>query len=91
MGRFDWQSEAACTGMDPNTFILDRGQSAKEAKRVCAVCSVTKECDDYAESVGAVGVWGGRVHRGDRVARSREVDVVVGIHDIRPRKSDPMP
>lgn len=55
-----WLERAACRGIDPNLFHPGPGEDTKPAKAVCAHCSVTAECLDYAMTHGlTVGVWGG--------------------------------
>lgn len=50
---------AACRGMDPDLFFPERGESAAEAKAVCAGCSVRAECLAYGIELNGQGVWGG--------------------------------
>lgn len=60
-----WRDAAACKGMDTNIFFSEGlGKVAKaqqaEAAKVCATCTVTAECLDYAiRHQEPVGVWGG--------------------------------
>lgn len=58
--RLDWRSRAACRDTDPGLFFPDLGESAAEAKAVCAACPVASECLAYAVSVPERhGVFGG--------------------------------
>ncbi len=43
-----WMDEAECKGMDPELFFPSRGESTREAKAVCAECSVRSECIEHA-------------------------------------------
>jgi WhiB family redox-sensing transcriptional regulator len=60
-----WRDDAACLTVDPELFFpvgktglaLDQ---INEAKKVCARCSVTELCLQYAlETSQDIGVWGG--------------------------------
>lgn len=53
-----WHVDAACRGMDPNTFFPGRGESVEPARAVCATCPVAAPCAD-AGTTETVGVWGG--------------------------------
>ncbi len=61
----DWRQRAECahyTGLVD--FFPARGESAREAKAICAACPVQRECLDYAlQSEAAYGVWGGLTER----------------------------
>ena len=63
-----WQVRAACRG--PNTSVFypplhlekrsDKRWRERQAKDICATCSVTRECLDYALETGEQhGIWGG--------------------------------
>ncbi|MFG3287227.1 WhiB family transcriptional regulator [Streptomyces sp. NPDC048179] len=60
----EWRYEAACAGNATNLFF-PVGTSAealaqeREAKQVCATCSVMAECLEFAMETGQQGVWGG--------------------------------
>lgn len=59
-----WSEQAACSDADPDTFFPEKGGSVREAKRICARCSVTKECLQYAIDNGEqFGVFGGMSER----------------------------
>lgn len=64
----DWRNQAACRGMDPDTFFShdngenkpDRDDREDTAKAVCAGCVVRLECLEYALTAGErYGIWGG--------------------------------
>jgi WhiB family redox-sensing transcriptional regulator len=65
--RWFWQEHGACREADPLLFFHpqnERGRSRmhrdREAKRVCASCTVRIECADYAvRAREPYGVWGG--------------------------------
>jgi len=79
----DWRHDAECVRyVGLVDFFPSHGESAREAKAVCAMCSVRKECLDYAMRWEQLcGVWGGlsererRQLRRDR-GRDRERDPV---------------
>lgn len=65
----DWRTRAACRGMDPDLFLLDKSESGDvpKAKAVCRRCPVREDCLEEALTpvyvgenvVKTVGVWGG--------------------------------
>jgi WhiB family redox-sensing transcriptional regulator len=74
-GRPRWVSSAACRGLDPELFFPQRGEiTYLVAKRVCAGCSVRRECLDFAlgSPSGKYGVWGGLSERERRAARREQ-------------------
>lgn len=65
-----WQAAANCRGVDPELFFPQRGESTREAKQVCAGCTVRADCLDYAIANGEkFGIWGGRSERERRRIR----------------------
>lgn len=59
-----WQEEALCAYVDPDVFFPEKGGSSREAKRICAQCSVQKVCLEYAlENDERFGIWGGLSER----------------------------
>lgn len=52
-----WRDDAACKGMDPDLFFPQRGESAREAKAVCATCPVIDPCREAGMNE-RFGVWG---------------------------------
>lgn len=63
-----------CADMDPNVFYPERGDHLhlREAKAVCAGCTVRDECLAYALAppVEKWGIWGGTSERERRRMRS---------------------
>ena len=61
----NWQSAGACLSADPDLFfpISSRGPAERQiarAKRICAGCSVRRECLEFALSSNQIhGIWGG--------------------------------
>jgi WhiB family redox-sensing transcriptional regulator len=69
-----WQHAANCLGVDPALFFPERGESTREAKSVCAGCSVRVECLEYAlEQDERFGIWGGLSERERRRLKKRAV------------------
>lgn len=69
LGNWDWQTQAACRGMEPAVFFyspdepaaVTREAQAKRAKSVCARCPVADACLEHALLAREpYGVWGGR-------------------------------
>jgi len=64
---YDWQYEAACRAVDPETFFSpdsERGPRRRNreaaAKALCAACPVVQQCLNHALQVHEpYGVWGG--------------------------------
>jgi WhiB family redox-sensing transcriptional regulator len=55
-----WQRDAACVEHPEVNFFVDRGESSRPAKAVCAGCLVRDECFEYAVQLRIKeGVWGG--------------------------------
>lgn len=55
-----WQDDALCAQTDPEAFYPDKGGSTREAKAVCAACTVRAECLEYALAHDErFGIWGG--------------------------------
>ena len=59
-----WFERAICAQTDPEAFYPEKGGSTKEAKSVCARCTVSAECLDYAlDNHERFGIWGGLSER----------------------------
>ena len=68
--RPNWQTSAACRGLDPDLFYPGRGGDTAAAKAICAVCPVVAECLQYAIQAGErLGIWGGQSERDRRPVR----------------------
>lgn len=59
--REAWMQKAKCKGEDTGKFVLDKGHSAREAKKICWHCPVRQACLEFGLRTGSVGVWGGHV------------------------------
>jgi WhiB family redox-sensing transcriptional regulator len=69
----EWMDGALCAQVDPELHHpAHKGASAKDAKRVCAVCPAIDACLAYAlEHQIAGDVWGGLTYR-ERLRLARE-------------------
>jgi WhiB family redox-sensing transcriptional regulator len=66
-------SGAACAGRDVSVFFPEPGEPDEDARAICAVCPVRRQCYDLAEANGEEhGIWGGVNfrRRGERRAAS---------------------
>lgn len=62
--RLPWADEAKCLTADPEVFFPEKGGSTREAKRICALCTVRAECLEYAlDNDERFGIWGGLSER----------------------------
>ncbi len=68
-----WHADAACASCaDAVNFFPTRGESARDAKAVCAACPVREPCLEFALATRMrFGVWGGLSER-ERRAVIRE-------------------
>ena len=59
----EWVADAVCGQTDPEVFFPEKGgNSARQAKAICAECPVLDQCREYALAQDAMslhGVWGG--------------------------------
>ncbi|MFA5891192.1 MAG: WhiB family transcriptional regulator [Actinomycetota bacterium] len=62
--RLPWQEQALCAYVDPDVFFPEKGGSSREAKRICAQCTVQEDCLEYAlVNDERFGIWGGLSER----------------------------
>ena len=68
-----WRRQAACRGVDPELFFLERGESSTPARATCAGCPVRAECLAHALAAEErLGIWGGTTPRErQRIRRQR--------------------
>jgi WhiB family redox-sensing transcriptional regulator len=65
-----WQTDALCAETSAEAFFPEVGGSARDAKKICASCSVAGDCLEYAlENDERYGVWGGLSERERRRLR----------------------
>ena len=85
-----WMVDAICPTTSPDDFFPNKGESTKEAKRICLGCPVRAECLSYAlRNDERFGVWGGLSERERRALvrtqdglRTYPVKLCVHGHDI---------
>ena len=66
----EWVNDAACARTDPEAFFPEKGETTKDAKKVCGGCRVIAECLKYALTNGErYGVFGGLSERERRRLR----------------------
>lgn len=59
-----WRTKALCAQVDPEIFFPNKGESNKDAKKVCAGCEVTREClEDALANDERFGIRGGLSER----------------------------
>ena len=67
-----WQADSLCTQTDPEAFFPEKDGSTRDAKRICAECTVRAECLEYAlANDERFGIWGGLSERERRKFRRR--------------------
>lgn len=67
-----WIGHGACRGLDPILFHPERGESTRDAKAVCATCTVRLECLTWAlDTDQKHGIYGGTSERERRRIRQR--------------------
>ena len=70
LGRPGWQRWAACRGVDPALFFIERGEPPGPARSVCRSCVVREQCLDFSLANGEkYGIWGGLTERERRTVR----------------------
>ena len=71
----EWQRDAECARYAGIVdFFPSRGESAHDAKAVCAVCPVREACLDFALRMRIThGVWGGLSERERRQVRRKRL------------------
>lgn len=64
--RPEWQEFAACRGLGPELFFVEKGDEAhlqlKKAREICATCPVFDQCLTFALSFqykSLPGIWAG--------------------------------
>lgn len=68
----NWRELAACRGVDPDLFFLERGDNRGfvKAKQVCGACPVRDRClEEAIENGEEFGVWGGQTYSFFKKAR----------------------
>lgn len=81
--RPDWWDDAACKDAPLDVFFPGPGQSTKEARRICSLCTVITECNEAAmEEAGWLqGVFAGMTQHERRKEAAWEPMTFVGTYD----------
>ncbi|GAA1983348.1 WhiB family transcriptional regulator [Amycolatopsis minnesotensis] len=59
-----WKDRGLCAQTDPDAFFPEKGESTREAKRICLSCEVRTQCLEYAlDRQERFGIWGGASER----------------------------
>lgn len=59
-----WAVFSTCRGADPGMFFASTRDDERSALALCAVCTVSEQCLDFAlETRERFGVWGGTTER----------------------------
>lgn len=66
-----WFGRANCRGINPDVFIIFRGEDSRPARQICGMCVVRSECLGYALTLTprVVGIWGGTSEKERRAMR----------------------
>jgi WhiB family transcriptional regulator, redox-sensing transcriptional regulator len=73
----DWRVRGECADRNPDMWFSTAGKNVREAKRLCRLCAVRKECLSFAvESSIPHGVWGGMSETERRGLRVHQLAVV---------------
>jgi WhiB family redox-sensing transcriptional regulator len=55
-----WMADGACRNYEPSVFFPSDGVGVDRARKICATCSMTEQCLEYALTNRIDhGVWGG--------------------------------
>ena len=74
-----WVINALCAQTDPEAFFPDKGESTREAKKMCGRCEVTEECLRHAlDNDERFGVWGGLSERERRRLKRTALTLIEG-------------
>lgn len=73
-----WMADGACRVYPPATFFPSDGVGVDKARKICAACTVTEQCLEYAlEHRIEQGVWGGCSERERRrILKRRRLDAI---------------
>lgn len=67
-----WMDDALCLEVDPEMFFPEKGQSPRDAKRICAKCEVREDCLLWAlDRHERMGIWGGKTAKERAGMRAR--------------------
>lgn len=59
-----WMDAGLCAQTDPDAFYPEKGETTRDAKRICVRCVVSDDCLAYAiRRQEPYGIWGGLSER----------------------------
>lgn len=71
-----FKERGLCAQTDPEAFFPEKGDSNRDAKRICARCDVKAECLEWAlDNDERYGVWGGLSENERKKLRRNRVPV----------------
>src|ERR1035437_2386780 len=82
----DELSDAACRGMDPNTFFPGQGGDVAYPKSICATCPVIAPCLEEGLHHATCGIWGGTAEL-ERESTRRRLGIKVESYGLPPGRS----
>lgn len=65
----DFFDAALCAQTDPEIFNPVQGESTRPARTICAACTVTAQCLEYALDNKERGIWAGTSAKERRAMR----------------------
>ncbi len=59
--KVSWEADALCAKVDPEVFFVEKGGNGiREARKICAQCTVGRQCLQFALDANIkAGVFGG--------------------------------
>lgn len=75
--NYEWSTQSACLGVDPNIFFPENSAGVNVAKEICKTCVVRDIClEDALDQRIEHGVRGGTSERERRrILKARKTDV----------------
>ena len=83
--------EANCAQTDPNLFFPENGDSkaSKKALKICALCTISKDCLEYAVTNNEEdGIWGGATPNELKAMRKGELAMSVHLAKIASKRKE---
>ena len=53
----EWRNHGLCIDKDPNVFFPFDGNPGRQARQICAGCTVGDDCLGYAINADEFGIW----------------------------------
>ena len=75
----DWEKDANCRGSNPDLFFTSRGVSHARSREICASCTVSVQCKEFAVKTNQVfGYWGSTADERITIRRQRKLPIDPG-------------